>query len=277
MRRLLPFLPALVVTLGLFGGGLLLAGVQSVGLLGDDGSSRLTLGAYRTLLGDAAFWRSLGLSLWLAGAATFMAAVLGTGLALALRRTAARSGVRWWLGASLPIPHVVAALVTVQLFSQSGLGSRLTRALGLTASPADFPALVFDPLALGVLLELVAKETPFVAVVALAALARLDPRLEEAARSLGAGRGARLRAVVLPALRPGVGAAALLVFAFAFGVYEVPLLLGPTAPAPLSVTAYRLYTGPDLAARPLGLAASLLLTLVSSGLLLAYLRTRRRQ
>ncbi|MEF2277518.1 ABC transporter permease subunit [Deinococcus sp. YIM 134068] len=268
-------MPALAVTGLLFGGGLLLAAVQSVGLLGDDGSSRLTLAAYRTLLTDTAFWRSLGLSLWLAGAATLLAAGLGTGLALALRHTAARSPLRWLLGATLPLPHVVAALVTVHLLSQGGLASRLTHAAGLTASPADFPALVFDPLALGVLLELAAKETPFVAVVALAALARLDPRLEEAARSLGAGRPARLRAVVWPAVRPAVTAASLLVFAFAFGVYEVPLLLGPTAPAPLSVTAYRLYTDPDLARRPLGLAASLLLALVSSGLLFAYLRAGR--
>lgn len=276
-RRFLASLPALLVTAGLFGGGLLLAVAQSLGLWGDDGTSRFTLAAYRALLTDRTFWQSLGLSLWFAGAATLLAAGLGTALALALRHTAARSGLRLLLAASLPVPHVVAALVTVQLLSQSGLISRLTHAAGLTTSPADFPALVFDPLALGVLIELAAKETPFIAVVALAALTRLDPRTEEAARSLGADRTARLRVAVWPALQPAVTAAALLVFAFALSVYEVPLLLGPTAPAPLSVTAYRAYASPDLAQRPLGLAAGLLLALVSAGLLAAYLRVTGRR
>ncbi|MGI8747954.1 MAG: hypothetical protein ACR2J4_06355, partial [Deinococcus sp.] len=93
MRRLLPLLPALLVTVGLFGGGLLLSFVQSLGYAPALGQRTLSLAAYRTLLADHTFWSSLGLTAWVATASTALAAVLGTGLALALHRAARVSKV----------------------------------------------------------------------------------------------------------------------------------------------------------------------------------------
>lgn len=69
--------------------------------------------------------------------------------------------------------------------------------------------------------------------------AQLDPRQEEAARVLGAGRLAAWRRVTLPALAPSLGAAALIVFLFTFTSFGVIQILGGPRYATLEVEIYR--------------------------------------
>ncbi|RDG38302.1 ABC transporter permease [Streptomyces corynorhini] len=68
---------------------------------------------------------------------------------------------------------------------------------------------------------------------------QLDPRQEEAARVLGAGRLAAWRRVTLPALAPAVAAAALMVFLFTFTSFGVVQILGGPAFSTLEVEIYR--------------------------------------
>jgi iron(III) transport system permease protein len=63
----------------------------------------------------------------------------------------------------------------------------------------------------GALLALTLSTYPYVFLLTAAALRGADPSAEEAARSLGAGRAAVLLRVTLPALRPSLAAASLLV------------------------------------------------------------------
>ncbi|MFI9205914.1 ABC transporter permease [Streptomyces sp. NPDC053048] len=69
--------------------------------------------------------------------------------------------------------------------------------------------------------------------------AQLDPRQEEAARVLGAGRLAAWRRVTLPALAPAVAAAALMVFLFTFTSFGVVQILGGPRYATLEVEIYQ--------------------------------------
>ncbi|WP_030718554.1 ABC transporter permease [Streptomyces sp. NRRL S-237] len=69
--------------------------------------------------------------------------------------------------------------------------------------------------------------------------AQLDPRQEEAARVLGAGRFTAWRRVTLPALAPAVAAASLMVFLFTFSSFGVVLILGGPAYSTLEVEVYR--------------------------------------
>ncbi|MFG3253538.1 ABC transporter permease [Streptomyces sp. NPDC048172] len=69
--------------------------------------------------------------------------------------------------------------------------------------------------------------------------AQLDPRQEEAARVLGAGRFAAWRRVTLPALAPSLAAAALIVFLFTFTSFGVIQVLGGPRYATLEVEIYR--------------------------------------
>lgn len=267
-------LPALTVTALLFGGGLVLAVLQSLGYAVYGSQAGLNLGAYRELFSSAEFWRSLGLSLWIALAATTLAAVFGTAFALILH--ALKGGLlRFLFALTLPIPHVVAAVVTLLMVSQSGLLSRLTHAASLTAGPADFPALLYDGRGLGVILELVWKETPFTGLAVLAALAQLDSQLLEAARTLGASPAARLFRVTLPLVVPSLLAASVLVFAYAFSSFEVPYLLGATSPTTLPVLAYRAFSDTDLGQRSAALALSVVVALFGTPLVWLYVRATR--
>ncbi len=67
----------------------------------------------------------------------------------------------------------------------------------------------------------------------------LDPRPEEAARMLGAGRWRAFREVTLPALRPAIAAAAAVVFLFTFTSFGVILILGGPRYATLETEIYR--------------------------------------
>lgn len=57
-----------------------------------------------------------------------------------------------------------------------------------------------------------------------AALANLDPALEEAAENLGAGRWMRFRRITLPLIRPGLFAGATIVFIWSFTELGTPLM-----------------------------------------------------
>jgi thiamine transport system permease protein len=67
----------------------------------------------------------------------------------------------------------------------------------------------------------------------------LDPRQEEAARMLGAGRIRTFLAVTLPALRPAIVAAASIVFLFAFTSFGIILVLGGPSYSTIETEIYR--------------------------------------
>ena len=85
-RRALLVAPALLVTAGLFGGGLILTVLQSVGVDPVLGGQEVNFAAYRTLTADPAVRASLLLTLGVATLSTGLSAALGTALALLLRR-----------------------------------------------------------------------------------------------------------------------------------------------------------------------------------------------
>jgi len=68
---------------------------------------------------------------------------------------------------------------------------------------------------------------------------RIDPKLVEAARVLGASGGQVFRKVTLPLLRPALAAAASIVFLFTFTSFGVVLILGGFRYATLEVEIYR--------------------------------------
>lgn len=269
--------PALTVTVLLFGGGLLLALLQSVGYVPLIGRTEFSLTAYRHIFARSDFYRSLLLTVWIATASTLLSTVLAVICALALRHTF--SGKRWVMflfQLNIPIPHLVGAVGILFLCAQSGFLARLAHLVGLISEPAQFPALVYDPYALGIILEYVWKTTCFSGIIVLANLQTAGDALEDVARNLGANRWQRFYHVILPLILPGVLASSILVFAFTFGAFEVPLLLGQRYPSALPVLAYRSYTDVDLNARPEAMAMSVIIALVSTLSIFAYMRLVQR-
>jgi len=253
-------LPALSVIGILFGGGLILAVLQSVGLLGLTANG-FTLAAYESAIANPEFWRALGLSLYLAIAATVLATICSLGLALLLQ-----SAGRWATFAcqiTLPIPHLVGVAGMLLLLAPSGLMARGLLAIGWIGSDQDFPLLINDRFNLGVLIHFLWKEIPFITLILLAVLRGIGREYDMQARVLGATAWQSFWYVTLPLLKPGILSASLIVFGFIFGSFEVPFLLGSSFPRTLPVLVYRAFTDIDLNQRTEAIALGLLLAIVS--------------
>ena len=266
--------PALVVIGILFAGGLVSAVVQSVGYMPAIGQTRVSLDAYREVLSGGDFLDSFLLTVYIAGVSTAVSTVLAVLAAMTLRRSSGRlSAVVFQL--PITIPHLLAAVGIALVVSQTGLGARLAAALGLIGQPREFPALLYDRYSVGIILTYVWKEVPFVALVVLAALRGVAGELEDVARTLGANTWQRFWYVVFPVISPGIVAASLLVFAFTFGAFEVPYLLGRTYPTILPVMAYNEYKDVELSARPVAMAINVLISLFTAIFAALYLRLAR--
>ena len=266
--------PAVGVIGVLFAGGLGAAFVQSLGYMPAIGMTEWSLDAYRQVLSDSDFLDSLLLTLYVSGVSTGVSTVLAVLAALALRRSSGRlSAVVFQL--PITIPHLVAAVGIALVVAQTGLGARVAAGLGLIGEPRDFPALLYDKYSVAIILTYVWKEVPFIALVVLASLRGVASELEEVARTLGAGAWRRFWYVVFPVISPSVVAASLLVFAFTFGAFEVPYLLGKSYPTMLPVMAYNEYREIDLAARPAAMAINVLIALVTGTVAALYLRLAR--
>jgi putative spermidine/putrescine transport system permease protein len=122
--------------------------------------------------------------------------------------------------------------------------------------------LVNDRWGVGIMAAYIWKEVPFVTLMILAVLRGTGAELLEVGRTLKAGRWQCFRHITLPIVFPSLGAAALIVFAYTFGAFEVPYLLGQTHPMMLPVWAYKSYSDVDLMSRPEGIAAGLVIAAV---------------
>ena len=273
--------PALVIVLVLFGGGLVLGLIQSLGHLPAAGLKSLSFKHFGNVLGDPDFLRSFTLTLYVALASTLIAAAISIVMALFLLALSEKSRlVHFIFQIPLTVPHLVIAVAMVFMLAPTGIFSRVLVKLGLIDSSAAFPLLVNDRWAIGIILAYVWKEIPFITLMILSVLRRSGVELLEAGRTLKAGRWQRFRYITLPTISPSLGAACLIVFAYTFGAFEVPFLLGQTYPMMLPVWAYKNYSDVDLLARPEGIATGLIIaaiivvSIVSSQLLTQAARRR---
>ena len=272
-RIILLLAPAVLLLGGLFLAGLGFGLVRSLRYMPVIGLTEPDLQAYAAVLSAPGFIASLRLSLWIAGSSTLISAAIALAAALLLRETfpgRRLMGVLFQL--NLTIPHVVGALGILYLFSQSGSFARLAHAAGLISGPGEFPALTHDPYAIGIILTYVWKEVPFIALVLLAKLQTIGPEHETAARSLGATRWQAFAHVLLPLLTPALVASSAVVFAFSLGAYEIPLLLGASAPEALPIRAWQGFTDVDLTSRPEAYATAMIIAAIGAALLALYAR-----
>lgn len=172
-----------------------------------------------------------------AGLAAGLAAILGTPSAYALSRgyVGGKAGtvIEAVLLAPITVPHVVAGIALLLTFSPL---SPLYPLLGGIRIVDSF---------LGLTLAFFFVSSPLFVSGVKESLSKMDPRLEWAARSLGAGPGETFRRVVLPALRGPILEAFLLTWARAVSEFGSIVILaylllglplfGTVLPAPVYV------------------------------------------
>lgn len=271
-RHDLPAVIAGVVLVSPVAVGALYSVLAAVGLAGP-GAGAFTIDAVSRVLVSSETWRGLAWTVAVSAVATGLAMAAACAVAILVRSS--RLGQTLAL-LPLAVPHVAVALAALLLLGQSGLLSRLAYALGVTSSPVDFPALVYDPAGVSLILAFAWKEFPYLTITALAVLLTRSTDLDEVARTLGASPGQVFWRVTWPQLWRGVSPAVLAAFAFLVGQYEMPALLAPSSPTALSLLTYERWTDPDLLRRGEAHVLALLAFLVSAAVVLmhGYLRAR---
>lgn len=233
----------------------------SLGIYPLIGLHKMTFAYYQELVTNKLFFTSIINSFCLAIVATLLALVIGLAAALALAKNDNRI-VHGFYQLPITLPHLIVALMIMQLFSQTGLFSRLAYHFGLIQQIGEFPLLIHDDLGIGILLVFLYKEIPYVAVSVLAIVKQLQGGYQAVAYNLGASKRQTFFKVTLPLLQPTLATLFIILFCFTFASFEVPFLLGSPKNEMIAVTAYDLFTQADLTTRPQAFALNVVMTLI---------------
>lgn len=186
------------------------------------------LGPVPRVLGDGSVRHVLWFTCWQAAAST------------ALTLTVALPGAYVFARLDFPGKRLLRAVVTVPFVLPTVVaGTAFLALLGRNGFTDNLLGFRLDTSVWAILVAHVFFNYAVVVRTVGGLWAQLDPRQEEAARMLGAGRFAAWRRVTLPALGPSVAAAALMVFLFTFTSFGVIQILGGPTYSTLEVEIYR--------------------------------------
>lgn len=180
-----------------------------------------TVANYAKALTDELYLGTLLDTLRLALTVTVLCLLLGYPVAFHLARTKSRwRGLLYGLVLSpLLVGVVIRSFGWIILLANNGIINQALRDAGLPRM-----RLMYNEF--GVTLALVHIFLPFMVLPLVGAIQGIDPRLEEAARSLGGPRRKVFTRVLLPLSLPGIQSGTILVFVLACGAYVTPMLLG---------------------------------------------------
>ncbi|MDE1183874.1 ABC transporter permease [Paraburkholderia sp.] len=204
--------PALAVFLAFW-----LLPMVSLAQISGDGHAFAT---YRAMLTHPRYMSSLAATVALSAAVTLATLVLSViaGLHLARREFAGRRTLLALLTFPLAFPGVVVGFMVIMLAGRQGL-------IGALSMKLTGDRWVFAYSMTGLFLGYLYFSIPRVIVTVMASASKLDPTLEEAARSLGASSLRISCDIVLPALSPGLIAAGAVCFATAMGAFGTAFTL----------------------------------------------------
>ncbi len=186
-----------------------------VGASGDKG-----LAAYAAILLNPRYRGTLINTVLLAAATTAATLAISTvsGIFLQRHRFFGRAFLIAMLTFPLAFPGVVVGFMIILLAGRQGLIGQVTLMLFHDKQ-------VFAYSIQGLFLGYLYFSIPRVILTIMAAVEKLDPSLEEAARALGAGPWRVIRDVVLPALKPAFIASGAIAFATAMGAFGTAFTL----------------------------------------------------
>jgi putative spermidine/putrescine transport system permease protein len=182
-------------------------------------SGPLGVNAYAAILLEPRYRATLFNTVVLATATTVATLAIATvsGLFLQRHRFPGRSVLIAFLTFPLAFPGVVVGFMIILLAGRQGLIGEVTAMFG--------QKWVFAYSMQGLFLGYLYFSIPRVILTIMAAVEKLDPALEEAARTLGAGPWAVHWDVILPALAPAFIASGAIAFATAMGAFGTAFTL----------------------------------------------------
>jgi putative spermidine/putrescine transport system permease protein len=176
---------------------------------------------YTNVVTDSFYWGLLFDTLAYAGASTLLCLILAYPTAFHLARTQPRWRGLLYAGVLSPLLTgvVVRCFGWIVLLSNTGLVNQALGFIGLGPY-----RLMYRPAA--VIVAVVHVFLPYMVLPIMNAIQAIDPRLEEAARTLGASRVTVFRKIIFPLSIVGVQSGITLVFVLSASVYVIPMLLG---------------------------------------------------
>lgn len=192
---------------------------------------------YERLIGDSLYFEALVATLRIGAITTLAALLLGYPLAHLMARIHSR------VGHALLLMAVIAPMLTgivvrtfawMTLLQDRGVINATLMGWGVISEPLP---LMYNEF--GTILALVHIYVPFMVLTLTGVIGRIDERLEQAARNLGANRFQAFLEVTLPLSLPGILAGSLLVFALSISAYVTPFLMGGTDVLTLPMLIYQ--------------------------------------
>jgi len=234
---------------------------------------RPTLAGYRTFLADPFSWTVMANTIRSAGLITLICLVAGYPAAFALARAAGllQAALLAALVLPLSVGVVVKAFAWTILLRSDGVVNRALVGLGAVDAPVR---LLFTES--GLVLGAVNVFLPFMVLPIFSVVKLIDPRLLDAAATLGSSPLHRFFRVTLPLTMPGVIAGVAFVFSMSVSMYVIPTLLMGDRFKTLSVLIARSFL--FMRDRSVGSTASVMLLQIAVAVVVASaLLTRRWQ
>lgn len=248
-----PFIAAFIYALG-----------YSFGLLGVLNNG-FTTRFWQSVFESGEFLKSFGYSAAIAIISLALSIGGALWVTLKFRRELDKKFLSFMMYLPLAIPGVVAGFFMIQLFSKGGFFARVAFQMGLIEKTSQFPDLVNDSLAFGIIVTFITMLIPFFTLLFLNVYK--NERIEELsilAHALGANANQVTRRVFLPIVLKKTWVLIALYFIFLLGAYEVPLILGQESPQMLSVLIIRETRQFDLSKISEGYVVAVIYTIVVS-------------
>jgi len=192
---------------------------------------------YERLVGDTLYFEALVATLRIGAITTLVSLLVGYPLAHWMARIQSRTGHALLLMAVIApmlTGIVVRTFAWMTLLQDRGVINVTLMSWGLTDHPLK---LMYNEF--GTVVALVHIYVPFMVLTLTGVIGRIDERLEQAARNLGANRFRAFMEVTLPLSLPGIMAGSLLVFALSISAYVTPFLMGGTDVLTLPMLIYQ--------------------------------------
>jgi putative thiamine transport system permease protein len=222
------------------------------------GGNSFSFAPFIMLFNEPGIMRSAWLSLITGLAASFIALIIVM-LFLAAASPKTLTRISSIMSPLLSVPHAAAAFGLAFLIAPTGMVARMiSPELTGWQTPPDI-LIVNDHMGLTLTAGLIAKELPFLLLIALAAMPQIPVRhSRQISASLGYGRIMGFILTVWPNLYRQMRLGVFAVIAFSTSVVDVALILGPQSPATLSVRLVEWMNDPDLALRFVAAAGALM-------------------
>jgi putative spermidine/putrescine transport system permease protein len=194
------------------------------------------LANYARFFSDPFLYQTILTTLQLALPVTVLNLLLALPIAFRVRLLRRQRLLTTILVVPITLGTVLVAEGLLNYLGPQGWFNRVIMALGLTNQPVRLIHNYW-----GVFLSLLITGFPFTFLLTLSYLSGVDPALEQAAATLGAGPRTRFTYVLLPLLLPGLAITFCLSFVQAFSVFPSAVLLGaPAGPTRvMSIAAYQ--------------------------------------